>query len=64
MLITAVRKEKQSFFDKGKREGKREGRVQVARNMLAKGFAVALIAEVTGLSAEKIVKLKPMMMEQ
>jgi predicted transposase/invertase (TIGR01784 family) len=64
MLITAVRKEKQSFFDKGKREGKREGRVQVARKMLAKGFAVALIAEVTGLSAEKIVKLKPMMMEQ
>jgi predicted transposase/invertase (TIGR01784 family) len=62
MLITAIRKEKQSIFDKGKRKGKREGKredqIQVARKMLAKGFEVALIAEITGLADEEIIKLK------
>jgi predicted transposase/invertase (TIGR01784 family) len=61
MLITAIRKEQQSFIDQGKRKGKREERIQTARKLIAKGFDLALIAEITGLADRQIVKLKQTM---
>ncbi len=39
---------------KGREEGKLIGKQETARNMLAKGFDKALIAELTGLSLEEI----------
>jgi predicted transposase/invertase (TIGR01784 family) len=57
MLITAIKKEKQEIFEKGKLEGQ----IQTAQKMLAKGFEVSLIAEITGLSDEEIIKLKQTM---
>jgi len=64
MLITAIRKEKQSFIDQGKRKGKREGKREDARKMIAKGFDIALIAEITGLADREIVNLKQTMQKQ
>ena len=65
MLTTALKKERQDFFDKGKLEGEREGdhnrQVATARKMLFKGFELALIAEITGLSEVEILKLKQQM---
>jgi predicted transposase/invertase (TIGR01784 family) len=62
MLITALKKEKQEIFDQGEREGKRKGdyerQIATAHKMLSKGFEIALIAEVTGLSEAEILKLK------
>lgn len=62
MLITALKKEKQEIFDQGKIEGKIEGdherQIMTAHKMISKGFEIALIAEVTGLSEAEILKLK------
>jgi predicted transposase/invertase (TIGR01784 family) len=66
MLITALKKEKQEIFDQGKREGEREGKregdyerqIMTAHKMISKGFEIALIAEITGLSEAEILKLK------
>ena len=62
MLTTALKKERQDSFDKGKLEGKNEGdyerQIMTARKMLFKGFEMALIAEITGLSEAEILKLK------
>lgn len=62
MLISALKKEKQEYFQRGKLEGKLEGRteqqLEVARKMIIKGFELALIAELSGLSEEEIHKLK------
>ena len=41
---------------KGKAEGLAEGKMEVARAMKAKGLGMALIAELTGLSEEEIMK--------
>jgi predicted transposase/invertase (TIGR01784 family) len=41
----------------GKVEGKAEGKIEAAGNMKAKGFSVADISEITGLSVEEIQKL-------
>jgi len=46
-------------LSKGREEGREEERVAVARNALAKGYDLADIAELTGLSVEEIAKLKP-----
>lgn len=62
MLISALKKEKQEYFQRGKLEGKLEGRteqqLEVARKMIIKGFEIALITELSGLSEEEIHKLK------
>ncbi len=62
MLIAALKKEKQEIFDQGKLEGNREGnrerQIATAHKMLSKGFEIALIAEITGLSEAEILKLK------
>lgn len=66
MLITALKKEKQEIFDQGKLEGKLEGNLEgnlerqitTVHKMLSKGFEIALIVEITGLSEAEILKLK------
>ncbi|MGG1471500.1 Rpn family recombination-promoting nuclease/putative transposase, partial [Brevibacillus agri] len=44
--------------EEGLAEGREEGRTEVARNMLARGMKVSIVAELTGLSVEEIEKLK------
>jgi predicted transposase/invertase (TIGR01784 family) len=44
-------------FDAGKREGKAEGRLEIARNLKKKGLDVSLISETTGLMPTEIEKL-------
>jgi hypothetical protein len=50
MLITALKREKQEYYDRGRRE--------IAIKMLAKGFDLELIAELTGLAGEEILRLQ------
>jgi predicted transposase/invertase (TIGR01784 family) len=57
MLITALKKERRDLIEKGKLEEQ----IQITQKMLAKGFEVSLIAEITGLSDEEIIKLKQTM---
>lgn len=57
MLEVALQKERKGYFNDGKREGKREGQQEMARKMIAKGFELALVAEVTGLSETTLRKL-------
>lgn len=42
----------------GRAEGERQKALEVARNMLAKGMDIAIVTELTSLSAEEIEKLK------
>jgi len=57
MLSSSYEDGEASGIEKGKTEGKIEGIAEVAKNMKAKGFDVAVISEVTGLSVEEIEKL-------
>lgn len=41
----------------GEKIGRRKGKIEVARNMKARGLDTAFIAETTGLSAEEVEKL-------
>ena len=43
-------------FD-GIKEGKKEGKIEVAKSMKSKGLDISLIAECTGLSSEQIENL-------
>ncbi|MFQ5648656.1 MAG: hypothetical protein ACE5IY_01830 [bacterium] len=54
MLEAAIERERKGWKDEGKREGIRD----VAQNMLARGMEISVIADLTGLSEEEIVKLK------
>ena len=45
-------------YEDGRAEGKIEGKAEVAKQMLSKGLAVAMIAELTGLSVEQVESLK------
>ena len=54
MLVTALERERKSFFE----EGKIEGKIEVAKGMLARELEVELIADITGLSRTEIEKLK------
>lgn len=62
MLIAALKKEKQEHFERGKFEGKLEGKLEdkteIAIKMLNKGFELELIAELTGLSDQDILRLQ------
>ncbi len=54
MLITALKREKQEYYERGKLEDKHD----VAIKMLVKGFELELISELTGLSDQEILRLK------
>ena len=58
MLITALEKEKQQIYHNGHLEGKREGKIETAQAMIAKGMEIGLIAEITQLSQEQLLQLK------
>ena len=58
MLITALEKEKQQIYHNGHLEGKREGKIETAQAMLARGMGIALIAEITQLSQAQLLQLK------
>jgi predicted transposase/invertase (TIGR01784 family) len=54
MLVTALEKERQQSFDKGKRERD----LEVALAMLEKGIDIALICEITDLSPDRLNQLQ------
>ena len=70
MLVTALEKERERFFQNGLREGKQEGllegkqegllegRIEAAKAMLAKEMEMTLISEITNLPKEQLLQLK------
>jgi len=58
MLITALEREREQTYQKGKVEGRIEGKIEYAKVMLSKGMDISLISEIITLSKEKILQLK------
>ena len=66
MLVTALEREREQFFQNGLREGKQEGllegeqkgRLETAKAMLAKGMEITLISEITNLPEAQLLQLK------
>ena len=58
LMYEAKRDGKAEGRAEGKIEGAKEEKIQIAKNMLKKGINILDIAEITGLSKEKIEKLK------
>ncbi len=66
MLVTALEKERERFFQNGLREGEQKGRVEgeqkgrieTAKVMLAKGMEITLISEITNLPEAQLLQLK------
>ncbi|MCI0692112.1 hypothetical protein L0337_08930 [candidate division KSB1 bacterium] len=58
MLIEALEKEKREIYERAKLEGKIKIQIEIARRMLAKGLDLPLIAELTGLAQDELLKLK------
>ena len=48
----------QNFFEEGIEKGKIEGKIEIARKMLKEKLPIRMIEKLTGLSKEKIEKLK------
>ncbi|WP_236140198.1 hypothetical protein [Nostoc sp. CMAA1605] len=48
----------QEWFQEGFKQGLEQKAQEIARNMLMKGFAIALIVEVTDLTIEQVQKLQ------
>ena len=70
MLVTALEKERQQFFQNGLLEGEQKGRIEgeqkgrieekleMAKAMLAKGMGMRLISEITNLPETQLLQLK------
>ena len=74
MLVTALEKERERFFQNGLREGEQKGKqegllegeqkgrieekIETAKAMLAKGMEMTLISEITNLSETQLLQLK------
>ncbi len=58
MLVTALEKERERFFQNGLREGEQKGRIETAKAMLAKGMETTLISEITNLPEAQLLQLK------
>ncbi len=56
-IKTAEKKKYAEGVAEGRAEGRAEGIADVAKSMLAKGLAVDMVSELTGLSAEQIARL-------
>ena len=52
-----VQKAVQYAREQGREEGREEEKRQLARNMIAKGFAPHLVAEISGLTEDKVLSL-------
>lgn len=53
----AIRDEK-TMLKGSREEGKKESKIEIAKNMLKKGMEISIIAEITELSVEEIEKIK------
>ena len=62
MLVTALEKDRQRFFQNGLREGRQEGKIEekieTAKAMLAKGMEIPLISEIIDLPEAQLLQLK------
>ncbi len=66
MLVTALERERERFFQnglregeqKGRIEGEQKGRIETAKAMLAKGMEITLISEITNLPEPQLLQLK------
>ena len=58
MLVIALERERERFFQNGLREGEQKGRIETAKAMLAKGMEMTLISEITNLSETQLLQLK------
>ena len=58
MLVTALERERERFFQNGLREGEQKGRIEAAKAMLAKGMDMTLISEITNLPEAQLLQLK------
>ena len=60
-ILETIEEEKQMFIDRGKKEGKKEGRIleknNIIKEMLKKNMAIDLIAEVTHSTKNNILKI-------
>lgn len=59
IIETIISFEKEEALLKGRREGRRQGRLEVARALKAEGLSLEQISRATKLSVEQIKKLKP-----
>jgi len=57
-MRSKILKDKVSALNKAKEEGREEGRIQNAKNLLAMGVESKIVAAGTGLSIEKVDELK------
>lgn len=46
------------LINKGKREGRKEGVIETAKNFLENGVSIEIISKCTGLTIEEVKKLK------
>ena len=66
MLVTALERERERFFQnglregeqKGRIEGEQKGRIETAKAMIAKGMEITLISEITNLPEAQLLQLK------
>ena len=58
MLITALRKDRESLFQQGIQQGEWNNKINTANAMLAKGFESMMIAELLQLPLEEIERLQ------
>lgn len=58
MLITAIKKQKKEFYNKGLVDGMEKQKMMIARKMLFQGMEIPFIIQLTGLSEEAVLKLK------
>ena len=53
-----AQKEREQYKAEGRLEGKKESKVEIAKNMLINNLSITIISDCTGLSKEEIEKLK------
>ena len=58
MLVSALEEERQKLFQSGLLEGKQEGKIETAKEMLANGMGLPLISDVTKLPESQLLELK------
>jgi predicted transposase/invertase (TIGR01784 family) len=56
MLLSALAREKERFYQEGLEQGIEQGRKEIILAMYARGFDLAVIADITGLRVEEIEK--------
>ncbi|MEZ4614129.1 MAG: hypothetical protein R2867_01255 [Caldilineaceae bacterium] len=58
MFLTAIEREKAQIRQEGREEGREKEAERIALAMLTQGFAVAQIADLTGLTVAQVTKLR------